>query len=223
VDFSGRAVFFLFILIGWIFSVCLHEFAHAAVAYLGGDVTVKDKGYLTLNPLKYTDPLLSVGLPVFFLLMGGLGLPGGCVYIERSLLRSRGWDCAVSLAGPAANLVLAGVLSAPFYLGFVDPASQDPVWEAIAFLVLLQFMAVGFNLIPVPPLDGYRALSAWFSYAFQARMAPYSMYGLLFVFALFWFVDPVARGFFLLMFLAAEGLGVPRNMAIDGLEAFQVF
>jgi Zn-dependent protease len=41
----------------WVFSVCLHEFGHAYVAYRGGDYTVRDKGYLTLNPLHYTHPL----------------------------------------------------------------------------------------------------------------------------------------------------------------------
>ena len=56
-----------FVLIGWIISLCLHEFSHALVAYWGGDTTVKDKGYLTLNPLKYTDPLMSIILPLVFL------------------------------------------------------------------------------------------------------------------------------------------------------------
>src|SRR5690349_10597519 len=140
---------FAFILAAWIFSVCLHEFAHAAVAYAGGDHTVKDKGYLTLNPLKFTDPVTSIFLPIVFLAIGGLGLPGGCVYIERQLLRSRAWDCAVSLAGPAANLILGVVLSIPFLLGAVDPATTNPAWHAYAFLIVLQFSAVVFNLIPV--------------------------------------------------------------------------
>ena len=50
---------FVIVLIGWIFSLCLHEFSHTLVAYLGGDTTVKDKGYLTFNPLKYTHPVYS--------------------------------------------------------------------------------------------------------------------------------------------------------------------
>lgn len=214
---------FLFILLAWIFSVCLHEFAHAAVAYLGGDITVKDKGYLTLNPLKYSDPLLSIGIPIFFLLLGGLGLPGGCVYIERRLLRSRAWDCAVSLAGPAANVILAVVLAAPFYLGFVDPYSTDPVWQAYAFVVVLQICAVGFNLIPIPPLDGFRALSAWFDYELQVRLAQFSTYGLFVIFILFWYVEPVGQGFWSAVFGAAALLGVPPEMAWEGLQSFLIF
>ena len=101
---------FFVVLIGWIFSLCLHEFSHALVAYLGGDTTVKDKGYLTFNPLKYTHPVYSLLLPLLFLVMGGIGLPGGAVYIETWRLRSRNWMSVVSLAGPTANLILAIIL-----------------------------------------------------------------------------------------------------------------
>src|SRR5512147_448356 len=101
---------FTIVLIGWIFSLCLHEFSHALVAYRGGDFTVREKGYLTFNPLKYTHPVYSLVLPMLFLLAGGIGLPGGAVYIERWRLRSRWWDSAVSLAGPASNAVLALIL-----------------------------------------------------------------------------------------------------------------
>ena len=50
---------FLVVIIGCIFSLCLREFSHALVAYYGGDFTVKDKGYLTFNPLNYTHPVYS--------------------------------------------------------------------------------------------------------------------------------------------------------------------
>ena len=55
---SGKQALMTFavVLFGWIFSVSLHEFAHALVAYWGGDTSVKDKGYLSLNPIRYADP-----------------------------------------------------------------------------------------------------------------------------------------------------------------------
>ena len=58
---------FTIVLIGWIFSLCLHEFSHAIVAYSGGDYTVREKGYLSFNPLKYTHPIFSIVLPIIFL------------------------------------------------------------------------------------------------------------------------------------------------------------
>src|SRR5512138_3379012 len=93
------------VLFGWIFSLCLHEFSHALVAYIGGDYTVKEKGYLTFNPLKYTNRLHPLILPLLFLPIGGIRLPGGAVYIERERILS-----AMSPAGPAASLLIAIIL-----------------------------------------------------------------------------------------------------------------
>ena len=70
---------FLLVTAAWVFSVCLHEFGHALVAFYGGDYTVKEKGYLTLNPIHYTHPVYSLVMPLVFLVLGGMGLPGGAV------------------------------------------------------------------------------------------------------------------------------------------------
>ena len=152
----ATVVTFLVVIVGWIFSLCLHEFSHAVVAYYGGDTSVREKGYLTFNPLKYTHPVYSILLPMVFLLLGGIGLPGGAVYIETWRLRSKRWESAVSLAGPVANLILGGVLSIVLYFA---PASAGGIWPGLAFLALLQVMAAVLNLIPVPPFDGYRVLA----------------------------------------------------------------
>ncbi len=85
----GLAVF-LFVTSAWVVSLCLHEYAHARTALHGGDISVGAKGYLTLNPMKYTHALLSVVLPVVFVIMGGIGLPGGAVFIERGRIRGGG-------------------------------------------------------------------------------------------------------------------------------------
>src|ERR1041384_4108631 len=143
---------FFIVTVLWVFSVCLHEFGHAWVAYQGGDFTMKAKGYLSMNPLRYTHPVYSILMPVAFVMLGGIGLPGGAVYIDRSLLRSRAWGTAVSLAGPAANLVLIVFIAALFRSKVVpqDPESLGAV--SMAFLLFLQVSALILNLIPVPPL-----------------------------------------------------------------------
>src|SRR5512136_2159172 len=134
----SNLVTFLVVIVGWIFSLCLHEFSHALVAYYGGDTSVRQKGYLTFNPLKYTHPVYSILLPMIFLLLGGIGLPGGAVYIETWRLRSRRWESAVSLAGPAANLVLAVLLSIILHFA---PVTASGIWPGLGFLALLQVMA----------------------------------------------------------------------------------
>ncbi|TMF28472.1 MAG: hypothetical protein E6I29_10345, partial [Chloroflexi bacterium] len=108
----------LFVVGGWVTSLCIHEFGHAFVAYLGGDRSVAGAGYLTLNPLRYTNVTMSLVLPIIFLLLGGIALPGGAVYINHSALRSRVWSSAVSIAGPVGT-VLCGLLIAGVF--FVAP------------------------------------------------------------------------------------------------------
>src|SRR5512140_560945 len=158
---------FIIVIIGWIFSLCLHEFSHALVAYFGGDTSVREKGYLTFNPLKYTHPVYSLLMPMVFLLLGGIGLPGGAVYIEKWRLRSRAWESAVSLAGPAANLLLAIIIVVVLYFA---PASMKTVTPALAFLCLLQVTALILNLVPLPPLDGYGIISTFLPQPVRIRL-----------------------------------------------------
>src|SRR4051794_38420039 len=84
------------LLIGWILTVVLHEFAHGLVGYLGGDYTIKERGGLSLNPLQYVDPVMSLILPAIFLLMGGIPLPGGVTFIRQDLLKNDLWRSLVS-------------------------------------------------------------------------------------------------------------------------------
>ncbi len=70
----------------------------------------KPRGYLTLNPFKYAHPLLSIVLPLFFILIGGIGLPGGAVYLHPHLFRSKRAQALAAAVGPATNLVVAVVL-----------------------------------------------------------------------------------------------------------------
>jgi Zn-dependent protease len=214
---------FVFIFAAWVFSLCIHEFSHAIVAYQGGDITVKDKGYLSLNPLKFTDPWLSLGLPLLFLLIGGIGLPGGCVYIERHLLRSRTWDCMVSLAGPCSNLILAIIIASPFYLGFVDPNAQEPLWDAIAFLVTLQLLAMIFNLIPVPGLDGFGAIAAFMDEELRARIYRHSNFMFIGLILVIWYVPTANAILWGTVGFLGSLLGVPPEMAFRGIREFMIF
>jgi len=208
---------FLVVLIGWVFSLCLHEFSHALVAYLGGDVSVKDKGYLTFNPLKYTHPIYSLLMPLVFLLLGGIGLPGGAVYIETWRLRSRNWESAVSLAGPFANLVLALILGAA--LSFI-PHNNTGIWPGLAFLALMQVSAVVLNLIPIPPLDGYGALAAHFLPPIRAQFDRLGSYAIIIFFLALWYIPFLSRTFWDLIYMIASWIGISPDLAWQGLNLF---
>ncbi|HLH68660.1 MAG TPA: site-2 protease family protein [Candidatus Dormibacteraeota bacterium] len=204
----------LFVLAGWITSLCLHEFGHAIVAYLGGDRSVIQAGYLSLNPLKYAHPLVSVVLPIVFVLLGGIGLPGGAVYIDRSALRSKGWEALVSAAGPLATLLFTVVVAIPFLLGLTaqDDLSHLPLWAALAFLVVVEVGALLLNLLPIPPLDGFGILVPLFSSETRLMAARLGNLGMLIVFFVLW-QGPIANVFWHVVWSLAGGLHVPTFLA----------
>jgi Zn-dependent protease len=208
---------FIIVIIGWIFSLCLHEFSHALVAYYGGDYTVKDKGYLTFNPLKYTHPVFSLLLPMLFLLMGGIGLPGGAVYIEKWRLRDKTWETAVSLAGPFANALLALILGLVLQFG---PVTATGIWPGLAFLGLLQVSAVVLNLIPLPPFDGFGALEPHLPMNIRIKLN--EMRGMLswVVILLLWQVPFIGNAFWNLIFFLVRLVGVPLKLAGLGMKEF---
>ncbi|MGW5678054.1 site-2 protease family protein [Streptomyces sp. NPDC003860] len=216
---AGVAVF-LFVTAAWVVSLCLHEYAHARAALHSGDVTIADKGYLTLNPLAYTHALTSVILPVLFVILGGIGLPGGAVFIERGRIRGRWRHSLISAAGPLTNALFAAVCTAPFWLGGLDGV---PVLFqfALGFLALLQITAAILNLLPVPGLDGYGVVEPWLSPGVRRRVEPMAPYGLLVVFALLFFVPEVNRAFFDLVDAVLRGLGVSDLESSCGYEYYQ--
>ena len=212
---------FYIVTVGWIFSVCLHEFGHALVAYKGGDETVRDKGYLTFNPLKYTHPITSLLLPVLFMALGGIGLPGGAVYINRSLLRSRAWETWVSLAGPAANLVLIAFIAALFRFNVVpqDPQSLGAV--SLAFLLFLEVSALILNLLPIPPLDGFQVVAPWLGEEFYARGMAASNMGFFFVFIALSYVPPIRDAYWTAVLGLSNWLGVPSYLIATGFRTYR--
>jgi Zn-dependent protease len=220
---------FLFVVAGWMVSLCLHEYGHARTALHGGDITVGAKGYLTLNPFKYTHALYSIVMPLFFLMIGGIGLPGGAVYIERDRIRGRLKHSLVSAAGPLVNIAFVVLLLVPVGQGWLDsaPGTADvhgylahPLVDACAYLGMLQLSATLLNLLPVPGLDGYGIIEPWLSYKTRAAVRPFAPYGMLVVFALL-FQPDVNRQFFDLLYSVMDLFGVNPNATYFGHELFR--
>lgn len=215
---TGLAVF-LFVVSGWIVTLCLHEYAHARSALHSGDISVEAKGYLTLDPLKYSHALLSVVLPVLFVIMGGIGLPGGAVFIERGRIRGRWRHSLISAAGPLTNAFFALLLTAPWWLGMMDGV---PVAFrcALAFLALLQVTAALLNSLPVPGLDGYGVIEPWLSGRTRQQLGQFAPFGLLAVFGCLW-IPEVNSYFWDAVDALMRQLGVSELETYFGLEYFR--
>ncbi|CAN5254038.1 site-2 protease family protein [soil metagenome] len=203
---------FVFVIAGWLVSLSLHEFGHAFTAWRFGDRDVEIRGYLTLNPLKYSNPMLSLALPLVFIALGGIGLPGGAVYVRTSFMTKK-QRTLVSLAGPFANLVLAVVLLAATRL-FYDSA-HGVFWSAVAFLGFLQVTALILNLLPIPGLDGYNALEPHLSYETQRALANFKPWGFMILFILL-IAPPLNQWFFSLVYWFFDLSGVSPYLSVIG-------
>jgi tetratricopeptide (TPR) repeat protein/Zn-dependent protease len=197
----------LFIITIAVLATCVHEFGHAIVAYWGGDTSVKDKGYLTFNPLKYTHPSTSIALPLLFVALGGIALPGGAVYIDDSKLRNRWWNSAVSAAGPLGTLLVIVLLAIPFWLGGAH-GSNHWIWPSLSFLVVIEIAGLILNLLPIPGLDGFGIIDPWVSDRFRKKLRPLYQYGIPALFGLFLFSESASQALWTPAFALSTTLGI---------------
>lgn len=151
----------LFLIISILIAMVLHEAMHGYVAYWLGDDTAAERGRLTLNPLKSIDPIYTVLMPIFFIIVAGVPLIAAKpVPVNFSRLKYGEYGMAlVGLAGPATNFVLAVIGAIIFrFLGIHLSATFDLF---LVYFVKLNALVMIFNLIPFPPLDGSRVLYAF--------------------------------------------------------------
>ncbi|MDI1463655.1 site-2 protease family protein [Catellatospora sp. KI3] len=214
---------FVFTLAGWLVTLCLHEFSHALAAHRGGDHTVVDKGYLRLDLRRYGHPVLTWVLPLLFLVMGGLPLPGGAVLIETHRLRNRFRDSLVSAAGPAINvgaavllLFVAGTFGPQFV--FDAPPAQAVFWGALSLMAYLQVATALLNLLPVPGLDGYGIVEPYLPPDARRTGEKVKPFGLLLVFVLLYVLrEPFGELTSWIMYVS----GAPVNGAYYGFSLFR--
>lgn len=216
-------VYMLFVIGGWLISLALHEFGHALAAYWGGDKSVVHKGYLTLNPFKYTHATYSIVLPLLYLAMGGIGLPGGAVYINMGAIKSKAKRSLTSTAGPAATAICALLLLLPFMIGL--PANEmyrhRDFWAGIALLAFLQLTGLFFNLLPIPGLDGWGILEFILptSMVHSARLV--GRFSLLIILLMFMGNNPVSRGFWQWVVFAGSKFNLNFALVSEGLRLFR--
>lgn len=178
-------------LVGIAFAMTIHEFGHAFVAYLLGDDTAKRSGRMTLNPAKHIDILGLIMLIVF-----RFGWAKPVPVNPNNFKNYRIGNCIVSLAGALGNLV--GAIICAFIYKY-SPMYAISLIAATALNYNLWFGA--FNLIPIPPLDGWGVISSFLPYRFRNFEIKYEQIGylaliiLLFTRLSTYITDPIVRVF----------------------------
>lgn len=176
-----------------IIALTIHEFSHALVGHSLGDITAKEGGRLTLNPLAHIDPFTTLLLPITLIFLGSPVIFGAAkpVPFNPYAVRYGKWGVAlVAVAGPLSNLLMAFVVG--LYLRFIDIGGVTGRFLVQFVLVNLAFFI--FNMIPIPPLDGSRVLYAALPNNLQDMMDRIERYGFIiifgFLFLFYWLFAP---------------------------------
>ena len=181
-DFLDRVLAFNlaelpYVIVVLLIAFTVHEFAHAYVAYKFGDPTAKNQGRLTLNPKEHLDPVGTILLLIF-----GFGWARPVPVNRYHFKNPRLAGVLVSVAGPLSNLLIAIIGYFIFFLMLSLGATGG--WTEYAFtfinvLVHINILLFVFNLLPIPPLDGYRIIEDLVPSGVRAKMTQYEQYGTL--------------------------------------------
>lgn len=180
-------IFLITLLVVLFFSIIIHECSHGYAALLCGDDTAKLMGRLTLNPLPHIDPMGTIFLPIFMLLLsGGRFAFGWAKPVPINPYNFHDYKKGIlftGIAGPLSNIGLAFCFALLFRILPAGAGAQ--FGSLLAYACLINLLLAIFNLIPIPPLDGSRVVSALLPAHLEVRYRRLEPFGIFIVMFLF--------------------------------------
>jgi len=202
IDLANLVSHLIIYMVVLLLAISSHEAGHAWMSYKFGDDTAYLLGRVTLNPVKHTDPIGTLLIPIISFLFGALGGALGSIPLIGwgipTPVNPRKWtnyklaNVMVSIAGVLANLILLiiGILAAKimmtqgFEIGAFFGRSQNPIAIFVGNMMTLNLSLFVFNLLPFPPLDGSKILSTFLPESFQPIFEMLEQFGFLILMAL---------------------------------------
>lgn len=173
---------FIFLLSGSILSIAYHEFFHAITAFLLGDHSIFGQRYLRFDIRKYFHSFTSFLMPAALFFITGIFLPGAAVYFDGNKIKNRFHLALVSIAGVIANLIILLLIS--YVINHYGEVLSEQTKILLHTLAFIQIIIIVFNLLPIPPLDGWGVISQVFNESiikFFNKCGFYILIGFIFV------------------------------------------
>jgi Zn-dependent protease len=202
IDIANLVSHLVIYMVVLLLAISAHEAGHAWMSYKFGDDTAYLLGRVTLNPVKHTDPIGTLLIPIISFLFGAIGGALGSIPLIGwgipTPVNPRKWDnyrlanVMVSIAGVLANLILLiiGIVAAKimiaqgFDLRSFFGGSINPIAILVGNMMTLNLSLFVFNLLPFPPLDGSKILSTFLPPSFEPVLNMLEQFGFLILMAL---------------------------------------
>ncbi|SOV81694.1 membrane integral peptidase, M50 family, putative [Plasmodium reichenowi] len=232
--YNSYIIFVLFVFFAFLIYLCLHEFAHALVAYKYGDITMIYKGYLYLDILNYLDIFHTLIIPLITLFITGFGIPGNLYWLQLHFIRSRFQLSFIFLSGPLSDIlyILFIVFFYNLYSYFKNHKNLNVQPHSILFISLataVSFLVDSFllNLCPILGFDGWGILEPYLPYCLNNIINEEIVYTYLsyicplLVFIYFNFIETRYLFFTRIVnFILARILGIELGHVTNGVNSF---
>ncbi|MCA9832562.1 MAG: site-2 protease family protein [Thermomicrobiales bacterium] len=211
----------VYTLVSFVIAITIHEFMHAYTAHRLGDDTAKRLGRITINPIMHFDPIGFFGM-----VMIAMGYPfigwGKPVPVQPGNFRGY-WSThrkegmlLVAAAGPISNILQAMVAAVPFQILWRNGSTNWDVLLALQTFIYVNLLLAAFNLIPIPPLDGYRILTGILPSFWTKALQPLEQYGFM-VLILFMFMGNRVGGTSIISAMTSPVITALQHVVYAGL------